>query len=459
MDKKVTKESIDYIQTIDLNSSVPKNDINKKAKSLPIEISESIKEIVSISSVHGVPNLIATKRSIIRYLWIFFILCSSGVCSYFVSKTIMDYLNYDVVSLIDVINEQYSEFPTVSICTTTGGYDFDLESSIISCSFNNDVSCKKEPNNYFEQFLDPLYGLCFRFNSGKNILGDKIDILNSTFGGIQFGFLLDLKVAKPDYLDYSQLIVGIHNRTMSLASLYNEELLLSPGSRNYVLVKRTFNQKLELPYNDCYKNMSLFDQNKTIINYISNSSKSYSQKECLRICINLKYLEESKCECSGEWNAVEFLCLYRMINANKTIFNCTWNYYKEALKKTFDICNEYCPLECDSITYSLSFSSIYDYPSTGEIYNSRLSNYFANYSEVKTSFYSLQIFYEDLNYQLITQQPKVLLSDLIPNIGGILGLFLGTSFLSFAEVLECFLEIFFVILDHKIKKTNAIDSI
>ena len=51
------------------------------------------------------------------------------------------------------------------------------------------------------------------------------------------------------------------------------------------------------------------------------------------------------------------------------------------------------------------------------------------------------VYYESLKYTLISQQPKTQLLNLIPNIGGALGLFIGISFLSFIEIIELFIEI------------------
>ena len=42
--------------------------------------------------------------------------------------------------------------------------------------------------------------------------------------------------------------------------------------------------------------------------------------------------------------------------------------------------------------------------------------------------------------------PKIDTSDLIANIGGNLGLFIGISFLSFAEIFEVLIEIILIIL-------------
>ena len=59
----------------------------------------------------------------------------------------------------------------------------------------------------------------------------------------------------------------------------------------------------------------------------------------------------------------------------------------------------------------------------------------------------IYVYYDDLKYTLITQQPKTLLVDLVPNIGGILGLFVGTSFLSFVEIIELIIELIYILVE------------
>ena len=87
------------------------------------------------------------------------------------------------------------------------------------------------------------------------------------------------------------------------------------------------------------------------------------------------------------------------------------------------ICSEYCPLECDSFSYDISINS---------------------QSYVAGDLFVFSIFYEDLKYTLISQQPKMHFIDLISNIGGSLGLFVGISFISFLELFEILIEIIFI---------------
>ena len=58
---------------------------------------------------------------------------------------------------------------------------------------------------------------------------------------------------------------------------------------------------------------------------------------------------------------------------------------------------------------------------------------------------------EDLKYTFIKEEPYMVLADLISNIGGILGVFIGYSIISFMEIIELLIAIFFPI---KKKKEN-----
>jgi len=90
-------------------------------------------------------------------------------------------------------------------------------------------------------------------------------------------------------------------------------------------------------------------------------------------------------------------------------------------------------------------------------------NQFRNKKENRE--FQLRIFYKSLKYTSLTQYPKMVDFDLISNIGGILGLFIGCSFASFFEVFEIVIEVIFIIFQKNKKskveqnQENAIQSI
>ena len=72
---------------------------------------------------------------------------------------------------------------------------------------------------------------------------------------------------------------------------------------------------------------------------------------------------------------------------------------------------------------------------------------FQTYENVSKTYFSINAYYEDLKYTLISQQPKIELFGLISNLGGILGLFIGFTFISLLEIIEILAELIYVFLE------------
>jgi len=69
---------------------------------------------------------------------------------------------YDATTSIESINEQESEFPTISFCMK---HDNIFEIEIKDIWFNNQ-NLIEEWQNHIESYQDLVYGQCYRFNSG-----------------------------------------------------------------------------------------------------------------------------------------------------------------------------------------------------------------------------------------------------------------------------------------------------
>jgi hypothetical protein len=92
-----------------------------------------------------------------------------------------------------------------------------------------------------------------------------------------------------------------------------------------------------------------------------------------------------------------------------------------------------CPLECEFNFYSYT-TSFADYPTyqyskylmNSTLIQKRLSyRGLIDYRILRESIAKVVIFYDNLRQTIITENAKTSLSDLISNIGGTLGLFLG----------------------------------
>ena len=194
-------------------------------------------------------------------------------------------------------------------------------------------------------------------------------------------------------------------------------------------------QRLGLPYNNCFKNVYESDLNQTVIKSMNENNIEYSQKECLRSCINLKYKEMKACNQSYYEKNIFFFA---------SINKCIEEFIRQ--KGIYDLCMlNYCPLDCDHYSYDISLHSALE-TATGNISLKSSTNYvgFNTYENVSKTFYGLRVYYDELEYTLIRQQPKIELFGLISNIGGTLGLFIGFSFIRILELVEVVAELVFI---------------
>ena len=408
------------------------NKRNEKLEKFKLEFNA----LMSISTIQGLPKIFLSRRDSYKFIWLILTLISTCVCSYFSVKTIIQYLEYDVTTEIQSISDKYVEFPTVTFCHQNNT-NFSFE--ILSFKFNAKNS-KEKWKEYFESYMDKRYGKCFRFNSGKDMNGKKIDILKSNVPGLDYGLKLDLYIPR-NSTNYGELKVYVHNNSFIQSTLYNHGIIITSGSWNNFKLSRTYDCKLGEPYNKCHKDISKFELNKSLIEYINQKNSQYSQKECMRLCQNLKYSElyNNYCKLNSLDDYLLLIC-YREVK-NETVKDITSQFISSFNSKGYyKQCENYCPLECDSLDLIIDHSTNSIAGDLNEDAVGFAYPEFYTYKNVSKSFISIRVYYSDLKYTFINQLPKIQFFDLLSNIGGIFGLFLGMSFLNLFELLEIVIE-------------------
>jgi hypothetical protein len=394
-----------------------------------------IKEILAGSSLAYLLSPFRSKRFLIKILWSFFLLIFLFLSIYYVILNILDYLQYDTITSIQTIYEQKPEFPTITFCNRLNK---NFELNILLFWFNN-LDLIKEWKNHIEQFIDLNNGKCYRFNSGFNWTNQSIEIKKSKKISTEEG--LWLMFYSNTSLDFGELKIYIHNYTENPKNIHRKGSIISSGTNNYFLVKRILDQKLESPFNDCLKDINQFPFNKTIIDYLNKTNRKYNQVECFNLCFNLDYNQTNPCSCFLKSLDEEPYLSCGNNNSCTEKFNNNFNPTEK--------CSHLCPLECDQYLYEV-FHTPAKMIGSGRI-NKFNDNYvysflpeFQTYENVSKTYYLINVYYEDLKYTLINQQPKIELFDLISNLGGILGLFIGFSFISCLEIIEILAELVYV---------------
>jgi len=373
------------------------------------KIKQRITQLLHITSAHGFSRLLKCKNIPTTLIWLFFLINSTLIGSYIQINILFDYLKYETTTNIRVVTESQSQFPTISFCNKIKNNN---NNNITILSFKFDA-IEYNLSSLIEQFIDLNGRQCCQFNSGN--LGY---IYNSTTPGFNNGLRLNLYLNIPNAYDYNEIILFVYNHSSLPPPLLldkknnNNGYWLKPGSWNYFEIDRVFNEQLDEPYNDCLKDLSKFKFNKILIDYINLKLKRiYTQKYCFYLCSIMPSL-------------------------NLTLDNNT-------------NCVEYCPLECDSMSYIINTYNE-QLPNKGIINETSKNDNgltrFRSYEQVNKHFIGIRVYYRQLKYTIVSQTPKLDFYSLVSQIGANFGLFWGISFLSFAELIEIFFEIILILI-------------
>ena len=400
-------------------------------------------DLILSMSIHGLPSIFRTKRAFFKLMWLLLTLLFTSACIYFSVNSILDYLQYDTITSITEMYEQESEFPTISICKgkSLPNSDF-FPLNVIECTFNA-IDCKTNYKNYFETFTDHFYGNCYRFNSGKNFFNQKTTILKSSVPGNKFGLNLELTLTTPTSFN-NELVVHLHNKSTPAYELYYEEHFIGSGVYNYFPIEKTITKNLGPPYGNC-ANVDSFDLNRTIIEFIQKNGRSYTKRECYMLCGNLYYVESSNCGCGFglDLDQIDSRCFFTL---NLTLKACSQKFVESFLEVS-NKCEKFCPVECETTTFK---SNPYiRYVNNEHINKSETiqKKNFTSYDDFRLRFFSIIVYFRELKYTLNTQDPKTQFFDALSNFGGIMGVFIGTSFMSFFEFIELVLEIIITLIE------------
>jgi hypothetical protein len=410
------------------------------------------KELILSSTIHGIPNILRTKKKSFKFMWLFLFVTCFLISIYMVYSAISSYLKYEVVTKIEIIHKIPLQFPAVTFINEKNPKaNIKLKNLIISCVFNH-KSCKE---NDFEIVQDKLGYALYRFKSRKifnvgKTFGLQLVLLNNIINDYDVTNILD---------SFSFTIHDEKTDPGYITGESSQQISTSLGELIDISIKKEHISKLTLPYNNCIKNVSSLDSHDSkIYKYmLQNTKYLFSQKNCFNYCIGKEIYKQANISNKiDHWINV----YYDNLNESTNLEKLSKNYFNIINSDINDLCKNECPLECDSVNYDTSYTS--SKFSKKRLLKNIKRNFFKQYfndlaknltEEDLDRVTIITVYYSDFSYKSIIEIPKMDFIDLIANIGGNLGLFIGVSFLSFAEIIELILEIF-IILCRKKKQLN-----
>ncbi|KAI6200799.1 DEgenerin Like [Aphelenchoides besseyi] len=319
---------------------------------------------------------------------------------------------------------------------------YTLNDLVISCSFVNE-DCDMRA---FESYYDATYGHCHIFNPNGT--------LKTPRAGPNYGLRLTLRSITNNYLPWTQtagIVFSVHGAN---GSSFEDALgyFAANGRATSAGVKYYFRDKLSHPYNDCVENGD------GLVNYYGDV---YEIESCLRSCMQDAMIRKCKCydpQFARASNGTATSC-YKVADINEAI-DCADEITNTANlnNSVFNIQSDCkCPFPCNQSYYQVSMS-LAGWPAKTyvpiECLNS--STKWSNLKDCR-AWYSkntvlIEIYYERMNREEDIESAGYPLFNLIADVGGQLGLWLGMSVVS---IFEFFLLIVLLIMYAVIRPKRA----
>ncbi len=401
---------------------------------------EKIKDLFQSASIPCISNISKSHLLISKLTWLigFFLLFAIFVM--FARETSLNYFEHEVITNVDIIREEEAEFPTVSFCINQR---LNLSQFLDGCIFD-----MQECNWSDFEVKDFLNETCYRFNSGHNYFGDKIPIKKTSNYDFKTSLMLFLSLSNDYLIDgnitpfKTSLFIQNHSTLFDRDHVFNIEsgLLVSNGG-TFITFEREFVFKLAEPFNHCVKQ----DTNEYVSDlfqfFISNNM-TYLKKDCIDKCIGIFMFENCNISDGNIFSNLD----------------CILKFYYGFRFKEIKIplhCLKNCPAECDSIKYRIVQNNM---AATSLSKSYKLSMNFSD-EYANNNLLAIFIYYSSLEYTYSNQIAKMNTFDLISNLGGLLGLFIGMSFVNIIEIIEITFELINHFLYRKYSNKNKSFSI
>ncbi|RNA25614.1 amiloride-sensitive sodium channel subunit gamma-like [Brachionus plicatilis] len=352
-----------------------------------------------------------------------------------------------IITTFEIASKADPTFPTISICNLNtcksreknncGNFDPSSTESIgdflMECKFDGK---KCNISDFFGFYLDN-YRKCYQFN------GHHTSIKRSRTGKSNG---LNLKLEFNNSTNCCQLenmSLYVHNHP----DWISEDLsgyLINYGAETDVAIERTLYTKKPKPYSNCVKDLKE-KINSIYVSWTFRYIKTYVQQICIYLCFQDYLAKNLDCYDSDlpRYGDTKFPKCSDLYHSNMI-------KYKLSSSKQYDQCLTKCPIECELQTYRVTLSHLFYAYEREKDYKIRWEN------ETKSSRrrVSLNVYYKSDIYTKVDEDKAMHFSDFLSNVGSTMGIVLGISVLSLAEIVNLILEIIMLLIEQRKNKNK-----
>ncbi|XP_031520883.1 acid-sensing ion channel 3 isoform X1 [Papio anubis] len=329
--------------------------------------------------------------------------------------------------------------PTFDMAQLYARAGHSLDDMLLDCRFRGEPC---GPENFTTIFT--RMGKCYTFNSGA----DGAELLTTTRGGMGNGLDIMLDVQQEEYLpvwrdngligpsptEETPFEVGIRVQIHSQEEppiIDQLGLGVSPGYQTFVSCQQQQLSFLPPPWGDCSSASLNPNYEPEPSDPLSSPSPSlpYTLMGC-RLACETRYVAR-KCGCRMMYMPGD-----APVCSPQQYKNCAHPAIDAMLRK--DSCA--CPNPCASTRYAKELSMVRIPSRAAARFLARKLNRSEAY--IAENVLALDIFFEALNYETVEQKKAYEMSELLGDIGGQMGLFIGASLLTILEILDYLCEVF-----------------
>ena len=333
---------------------------------------------------------------------------------------------------------------------------------IVQCTYDG----RKCDANFFKTFQEPFYGNCFSFNSIRDQNTSRPwFIRSSSKTGQEFGLKLTFFLDTEEYLGLlapTASVRAIIHDAKTRPLVRAQSFAVGAGEATFISLRMNVIERQGGKYSNCADYWPHFLK---LNSDFSKKWPQYDEDTCFYFCvINTMTM---RCNCTDSYEQA-FSEDDHINNASQTFCNLKVESESRCRKSVYDDYRDNnlkcdCPHECETISFAQRQSSgpwptkayaPYFVSRMLESKSKRVIRYTKKMltenqidegtlqRQIRENFARLEVFYEALNFQKISESSSYDVTALLSDFGGNLGLWLGWSVLILFEILQFVYECF-----------------
>ncbi|XP_021348423.1 acid-sensing ion channel 1-like isoform X2 [Mizuhopecten yessoensis] len=343
----------------------------------------------------------------------------------------------------DIMNTlAYSGFAAYIDESELEQYGHTIEDLLMSCTFEG-YPCSTKNFTYLH---NSKYGNCYTFNHHKN----NLSAITSSYAGPLMGLVMEFNIEQGEYVESLAPEAGVrvlvHERgTFPIPD--DDGFYIAPGFVSSVGIQEIQITRLPPPHASCA------DHGVKTNYYQEKFDTIYTKQPCLKSCYQDTII--ARCDCAVP---------YYMIPAGASVCDVSNHSIANCLDSSIDnmvVCDTMCPDPCNERKYQ-PFVSMASWPSDAfsKSLEKRLMRSSTDFMEddhlesKSKNLAKIEIFFKEMIYEKIEQQKGYESQNLISDIGGQLGLWLGLSAITIGELVEFFAAIFKAVTARAVRRKD-----